>query len=155
METDDTEVIPVLDISTRPVIPDPYEEDAIADDSVYDVPGVSEGLCITCELTEGATRGGNTLTVDSLGYTCDKKAFGEKKSQCINGKCNWRFTVRSKALTCPATVTQYGSVKVKVTARVKTMARDKDNVIKSAITLVDRPMTQIEEESLLVSIQTT
>ncbi|KAG0718907.1 WD repeat and HMG-box DNA-binding protein 1 [Chionoecetes opilio] len=157
---DDVEVTPVPDFSTRPAIP--YEcEDVIADDAIVEVPGVGEELKISYKLFERATRGGKTLMVDSLGYTYNKKALGRKKTQ-HDGKCTWRCSVRSKALTCQATVSQNGSVftrgsrphvhkaqpgaavKAEVTATAKSLVREKDHVFKFAATLVDRAMMQTE-----------
>ncbi|MPC44460.1 hypothetical protein E2C01_038133 [Portunus trituberculatus] len=93
------EVLSVPDISTRPPFPDQYEEDVIADDSIKEVPGVGEELQISYKLVEGATRGGKTLMVDSLGFSYTKKALGRKKTQ-RDGKCTWRCSVRSKVLYC-------------------------------------------------------
>ncbi|KAK4321894.1 hypothetical protein Pmani_007357 [Petrolisthes manimaculis] len=103
----DDNITPVPDISTRPPIPAPCEEDIIPDDTLENVPSVGEHE-ISYKLIEGATRGGKTLMVDSLGYTYNRKALGKKKTQ-IDGKSTWRCSVRSKALTCPATVSKNGS----------------------------------------------
>ena len=74
--------------------------------------------------------------------------------------------MRNKALTCLVTVNQEGSVfirgarshvhqaqpgaavKAKVTTSIKTMAREKDNLFKSAAMLVDCAMTQMEERNI-------
>lgn len=102
--TPDDNITPVPDISTRPPMPALCEEDIIPDDTLENVPGVGE--CeISYKLIEGATRGGKTLMVDSLGYTYNRKALGKKKTQ-VEGKCTWRCSVRSKRLTCPAIVSQ-------------------------------------------------
>lgn len=134
-------------ISTKPATPDSYEEDVIADDSMDDVSGVSEELCIT-------------HMVDSLVYSyCTyNKAFMKQTQH--TGNCTWHCSMKRKALTSLAIVTLDGStfihgahphvhqaqpgaaVKAKVTTNVKTMARDKDNLFKSATILVDHPTTQ-------------
>ena len=92
------------DITDRPSIPHPIEEDVIPDDSLHSVSDEVDDLRVTYELIDGATRGRNTLLVDSLGFTYTKKALGKKMIR--SGKCIWRCSVRSKALTCPATVIQ-------------------------------------------------
>lgn len=161
MDTDDADDTPVPDISTRPGFPDLHTEDVIEDASLLDVPGEGEELCVTYELIEGATRGGNTLLVDSLGYTYNKKALGRKRHQ-ESAKCTWRCSVRSRALSCPAVISQHGSVftpgsrihvhpaqpdaavKAKVTTKVKVMAKEKSNVFKSAACIVDDAIAQVE-----------
>lgn len=161
LENYQEEALSVPDISTRPPIPDQYEEDVIADDSITEVPSVGEEIQISYKLVEGATRGGKTLMVDSLGFSYNKKVLGRKKIQ-RDGKCTWRCSVRSKALTCPATVYQDGNIFTRgsrphlhqgktgaavtaaVTAAAKSLAREKANMFTSATTLVDRAMMQTE-----------
>ena len=77
--TPDDDITPVPDISTRPPMPAPCEEDIIPDGTLENVPSVGEHE-ISYKLIEGATRSGKTLMVDSLGYTYNRKAL-EKKTQ--------------------------------------------------------------------------
>ena len=66
---DGSDVMPAPDISTRPAIPELYEEDIIADETLDDLPGLDEELHVTYELIEGVDKQGNPLLIDSLGYT--------------------------------------------------------------------------------------
>lgn len=161
LDNDSMEVMPIPDISTRPAIPDQCEEDVLADEIIEDVPGVGEALVISYKLIEGATRVGKTLLADSLGYTYTEKSLGKMKRQ-REGKKTWRCSVRSKSLTCPATVSQDGDVftrgsrhhvheaqpnagiTAEVTAAAKKLAKEQEDMFKSAATLVDRAIMQME-----------
>ena len=150
-----------FDITDRPGFPDNHPENTIADEPMtMSIPDLGEPPEVTYEVITGAMRTGNDLLVDSLGYSYNKKALGKKKSQ-RPGKTTWRCSVRSKTLTCPATVSQDGeffvpgarshvhpalagtSEKAKVTAKGKVMAADKDNLSKSAGNIVSAAMTEV------------
>ena len=158
MEVDDE-----TDVSSRPEAPSALVEDTIGDDPIpHDIAGTDDDVT-TYQLIDGATRAGNTLLVDSNGYTYNKKSLGKKQRP---GKTTWRCSVRSKKLTCPAKVLQDGecfsrglnshvhpgdpcaAAKARVTSKVKAAAVDSQNLFTPASTLVDNAMAQEDPETL-------
>ena len=164
METEEggvlEEVGSIPDISTRPALPEEYEESILPDDIIDEVPCIGDELINSYKIVEGGTRRGNALLVDSFGYTYNQKATGKKKNP--TGKVTWRCSVRNKMVTCPATVLQNGSIftggshhhvhepqqgatfKVEVIATAKALAKEKVNIFSSASSLVDRAITATE-----------
>ena len=83
METEEggvlEEVGSIPDISTRPALPEEYEESILPDDIIDEVPCIGDELINSYKIVEGGTRRGNALLVDSFGYTYNQKATGKKK----------------------------------------------------------------------------
>ena len=124
------------DLSTHSERPSTLAKDTLPDVTIpMEIHDVGVEPVVNYEFVDGATRSGNNLLIDSNMYTCKRKDTGQKSQQ--PGKATWRCSVRSKSLTCLASVLQGGNtfthglhphihpvdptvaVRAKVTARVK------------------------------------